>query len=356
MRAGEPPCTSAQIEDSGRSDYNDSPGQPPDIPPVVAGKTGSFRRNGIQRFTPTTGKSRNLILESARYCDLGSSLRSTMDDCRIESHVAPATVASGPARSAATSPRFRFTVNACFHFIAPLPRSRRRVVAARLGHDSRGERGARSVISQLLRQEDSRDESHPPSRRSALPPCCWPPAWAPPAPPGPIFRRDCFRTTTSGRRACRRSSMSARARRPRSSATPGSLILRSLPHEYLYKHHRVYYRANPDGGFTKAHIHWHSHWTNGTEHDRTAMAIVGQRDRTTFAASTGTSFDATRRRNPTTLSVGRRPPDGSATYPPASHPCYVSIDPAISTTFAAAVASAPASILPNGRKQERKSP
>jgi hypothetical protein len=29
------------------------------------------------------------------------------------------------------------------------------------------------------------------------------------------------------------------------------------PHEYLYKHSRVYYRANADGGFTKAHIHWH---------------------------------------------------------------------------------------------------
>jgi hypothetical protein len=29
------------------------------------------------------------------------------------------------------------------------------------------------------------------------------------------------------------------------------------PHEYLYKHSRVYYRANADGGFTKTHIHWH---------------------------------------------------------------------------------------------------
>jgi len=29
------------------------------------------------------------------------------------------------------------------------------------------------------------------------------------------------------------------------------------PHEYLYKHGRTYYRANPDGGYTKVFIHWH---------------------------------------------------------------------------------------------------
>ena len=29
-----------------------------------------------------------------------------------------------------------------------------------------------------------------------------------------------------------------------------------MPHEYLYKHHRTYYRYFPSGGFTRTQIHY----------------------------------------------------------------------------------------------------
>lgn len=67
----------ARTEDSGRNDYNDSPACRQTIRGVMTGKTGVFNRTGIQRFTPTTGKSRNLILESASIRIVAARLRST---------------------------------------------------------------------------------------------------------------------------------------------------------------------------------------------------------------------------------------------------------------------------------------
>jgi hypothetical protein len=29
-----------------------------------------------------------------------------------------------------------------------------------------------------------------------------------------------------------------------------------MPHEFLYKHHRTYFRYHPGSGVTKTHVHW----------------------------------------------------------------------------------------------------
>jgi hypothetical protein len=31
-----------------------------------------------------------------------------------------------------------------------------------------------------------------------------------------------------------------------------------MPHEFLYQHHRTYYRQNPGAGMTKVTVHWHN--------------------------------------------------------------------------------------------------
>ena len=86
--------------------------------PVAAGKTGIFSRNGIQRFTPTTGKSRKLILESA---SIRVSAGSAPSDYKAPAgrphcgHPCPAPISRLPQRI----PLRIFIRQACFtHFVA----------------------------------------------------------------------------------------------------------------------------------------------------------------------------------------------------------------------------------------------
>ncbi len=113
------------------------------------------------------------------------------------------------------------------HFTCPLPRSATGWSHSHeLGH-SRGESAARSRHFSIASPGGFSDESHPPSRRSGCRRADGCLLGHHQRHPGRHSGRDCFRTTTSGRRACRHSSTSARGRRRRSSATPGSRIRRS---------------------------------------------------------------------------------------------------------------------------------
>ena len=151
-----PSVVGAGSVDSDRADYTDCRPATSHSAPRNPGKTGLFHPDSIERFTPTTGNCRMLVLESAPFVSrrfASARLQATADNAHFWRKVTARV--SRPLHVFRHAPQAfwasLFVVGPRFHFDEPFPRSLAHVHPSHVRSVPAIDRG-RFAISQSLRQ------------------------------------------------------------------------------------------------------------------------------------------------------------------------------------------------------------